>query len=104
MTVYQIDRPGTKRGGAFVPSVPRALVPAADDEDLFSLIRRRTCCFTTVRFFQPVVDLLRKAAHDPEVLAIKMVLSASAGMRPVVEALLEAMEEGKQFACFLEFC
>jgi polyphosphate kinase len=49
-----------------------------------------------------VVDFLRKAAQDPDVLAIKVVLYRVGRNSPVVEALLEAIEEGKQVAVLME--
>jgi polyphosphate kinase len=52
--------------------------------------------------FQPVVDFLKHAAHDPDVLAIKIVLYRVGRNSPVVEALLEAVEEGKQVAVLME--
>src|SRR5260370_24464242 len=52
--------------------------------------------------FQPIVDLLKKAAHDPDVLAIKMTLYRVGRNSPIVKALLEAIENGKQVAVLLE--
>jgi polyphosphate kinase len=52
--------------------------------------------------FQPVVDFLKKAAHDPNVLAIKTCLYRVGRNSPVVQALLEAIEEEKQVATLVE--
>ena len=41
--------------------------------------------------FTPIVDLLKKAAHDPDVLAIKMTLYRVGRNSPIVGALLEAI-------------
>ena len=52
--------------------------------------------------FQPVVALLQQAARDPAVLAIKITLYRVGRNAPVVEALLEAIDNGKQVAVLLE--
>src|SRR5208337_1282759 len=52
--------------------------------------------------FQPVVEFLRKAAHDPAVLAMKICLYRVGRNSPVVETLLEAAEEEKQVATLVE--
>ena len=52
--------------------------------------------------FQPIVGLLQKAANDPNVLAIKITLYRVGRNAPVVDALLEAAENGKQVAVLLE--
>jgi polyphosphate kinase len=102
MSVYQIDRPELK-DPPFVPAIPRGLTPVADEDDIFAVIRRQNILLHhPFESFQPVIDLLKKAAHDPNVLAIKMVLYRVGRNAPVVEALLEAMEEGKQVAVLVE--
>jgi polyphosphate kinase len=101
-TVVQIERPDL-RYKPFLPTTPPELNPLTEDEDLFSIIRRRDVLLHhPFQSFQPVVDFLRKAARDPDVLAIKVVLYRVGRNSPVVEALLEAIEEGKQVAVLME--
>ena len=100
--VGQIDRPELKYP-QFLPSSPPELKPASDDDDIFSIIRRSDVLLHhPFQSFQPVVDFLRRAARDPDVLAIKVVLYRVGRNSPVVEALLEAIEEGKQVAVLME--
>lgn len=100
--VAQIDRADLKYP-PFLPSLPAELKPLAEEEDIFSIIRHTDVLLHhPFQSFQPVVDFLRKAAHDPDVLAIKVVLYRVGRNSPVVEALLEAIEEGKQVAVLME--
>ena len=102
MHLYALDRPDLK-DAPFVPAVPKALAPATAEEDIFALIRRQNILLHhPFESFQPVVDFLKKAASDPNVLAIKMVLYRIGRNSPIVEALLEAIEEGKQVAVLVE--
>jgi polyphosphate kinase len=101
MSLYRVDRPDLK-DAPFVPAVPEAL-QEPDDEDIFASIRRQDVILHhPFDSFQPVVDFVRKAAHDPAVLAIKMTLYRVGRNSPIVEALLEAMENGKQVAVLVE--
>ena len=98
----RIDRPDLKFP-TLVPSLPAALIKQEEDEDIFSSIRRADILLHhPFDSFQPVVALLQKAARDPNVLAIKITLYRVGRNAPVVDALLEAVENGKQVAALLE--
>ncbi len=100
--IAAIDRPELK-DPPFVPAVPHALDPEGEEEDVFSVLRRRDVLLHhPFDSFQPVIDLLEKSATDPSVLAMKMTLYRVGRNSPVVNALLEAMEWDKQVATVVE--
>jgi polyphosphate kinase len=102
MSLYQLQRPDLKYK-SFVPAIPVELKAPAEDEDIFAIIRKGDILLHhPFDSFQPVIEFLRKAAHDPDVLAIKIVLYRVGRNSPVVSALLEAIEEGKQVAVLME--
>ncbi len=100
MDLMSVDRPDLY-DAPFVPSVPRALV---GEESLFSAIKRNehVILYHPYDSFTPVVDFLREAARDPQVLAIKQTLYRVGSNAPVVQALLDARERGKQVAVLVE--
>ena len=99
--LLSVDRPDLK-DKPFVPITRRGL-PGQIDEDIFARIRQADVLLHhPFESFQPVVELLRKAARDPDVLAIKMTLYRVGRNSPIVEALLEAIENGKQVAVLVE--
>jgi len=52
--------------------------------------------------FEPVLELLREAAKDPDVLAIKQTVYRTGDKSPVMEALIEAAQNGKEVTVVLE--
>ena len=97
-----VDRPDLK-DKPFIPVVPAALQPEEEGEDPFAAIRRQDVLLhLPFNSFQPVVTFLKQAAHDPAVLAIKITLYRVGRNSPVVEALMEAIREGKQVAVLVE--
>jgi polyphosphate kinase len=96
------DRPELKYP-PFVPATPSALQPEEGTEDIFAAIRRQDILLHhPFDSFQPVVSFLKQAAADPAVLAIKTTLYRVGRNAPVVEALLEAVENDKQVAVLVE--
>jgi polyphosphate kinase len=97
----QLDMPEL-RDAPFEPWTPPEFGTHAD-EDLFTIIRGGDhLLHHPYQTFTPIVDLLQKAAHDPDVLAIKMTLYRVGRNSPIVAALLEAIAQGKQVAVLLE--
>ena len=96
-----IDRPALK-DKPFVSSAPSGLSFAAGTEMFTSLQLSDVLLHFPFESFQPLVDLLRVAAQDPEVLAIKMTLYRVGRNSPIVEALLDASQNGKQVAVLVE--
>jgi polyphosphate kinase len=101
MELSALDRPDLKVK-PFLPSIPPCLAADAD-EDMFSAIRREDLLLHhPYESFQPVVEFLQEAARDPNVLAIKVTLYRVGRNSPIVAALLEAAEQGKQVSVLVE--
>ncbi|MGA2121809.1 MAG: polyphosphate kinase 1 [Methanoregula sp.] len=99
MELMSLDRPELK-DAPFLPSIPADL---ADDRDVFAAIRHHDILlYQPYDSFTPVVNFIRQAAHDPDVLAIKITLYRVGSNSPIVNALMEARENGKAVAALIE--
>jgi polyphosphate kinase len=101
MTLHGIERHDLK-DPQFKPATPR-LLRNIDDESIFAAIRENDILLHhPYDSFSPVIQFLKTAASDPDVLAIKITLYRVGNKPPAVDALLEATENGKQVAALVE--
>ena len=83
--------------------IPKPFRSLDETTNIFDVIRAENILLhQPYDSFSPVVDFLAAAARDPHVLAIKQTVYRVGSNAPVVEALLEAAERGKQVAVLVE--
>lgn len=83
----------------FVPYYPKRL----KEQNIFDAIKENDeLLFHPYDSFEPIIDLLKTAAEDPKVLAIKQTLYRVSGNSPIIAALIEAAKAGKQVTVFIE--
>ncbi len=103
--IADLDRPELHYP-KFVPKTHRHLneVETAKPSDVFAAIRARDVLLHHPydSFSTSVQTLLEQAAADPSVLAIKQTLYRTSGDSPIVDALIDAAEAGKQVLALVE--
>jgi polyphosphate kinase len=99
MALYKLDLPDLKEK----PFIPRTSTVFRQADSPFDAIRHQDILLHhPYESFGPVLDFVRAAASDPSVLAIKQTLYRAGPKSPIVEALIEAAERGKQVAVLVE--
>jgi len=94
-----VDRPDLKFK-PFTQGRPEGLTP---DVDIFTILRKQDMVLHhPYQSFTPVIDLLRQAAADSSVLAIKQTLYRTGAKSPIVDALVTAAQAGKEVTVVIE--
>ena len=93
------SRPGLR----FAPFLPELSVPLADNRDLFAMIAENDILLHhPFQSFQPVIEFIRSAAEDPNVVAIKQTIYRTGMNSALMEALITAARNGKEVTVIVE--
>ena len=99
MELLDLNFPKLKDSSYFAGTNPDADPPA----ELFDNIRKRDILlYHPYQTFESVVEFVRQASRDPQVLGIKMTLYRCGNNSPIVKALIDAKKRGKQVTAVVE--
>lgn len=101
--LYDVDRPELK-DEPFVPATPPRLSEGETPKSVFATLREGDVLLhhPYESFATSVQRFIEQAAVDPRVLAIKQTLYRTSGDSPIVDALIDAAEAGKQVVVVVE--
>lgn len=100
MKMYGLEGCDHLRYAPYKPQKVKEIVPG---ENIFEEIKKGDILLHhPYQTFDPVVDFIRQAAKDPDVLAIKQTLYRVSGNSPIIASLAQAAENGKQVSVLVE--
>ncbi len=103
-SLMKLDRPDL-RDEPFAPVTPARIAARSGEEiDLFEELQERDLLVhhPYESFSATTQELIRRAAKDPDVVAIKMTLYRTSSDSPIIRSLVRAVESGKQVAVLIE--
>ena len=87
----------------YEPYKPQRIPKIESSDNIFETIKRGDILLHhPYQTFEPVVEFIRQAAKDPDVLAIKQTLYRVSGNSPIIASLAQAAENGKQVSVLVE--
>jgi polyphosphate kinase len=100
LAVYDLIKREDLKYPGFTPGLPAVL---HETPDLFRLMKKQDLLLNhPYESFGPVLDMINRAAQDPDVLAIKMTLYRAGHDSPIVDRLVAAAQEGKEVTVLVE--
>lgn len=100
MAIYDLVDRSDLKFQPFTPAIPNSLI---NKEEMFSVIRERdVMLFHPYQSFAPIIDFLRQASTDSQVVAIKQTLYRTGPDSPIVDALVHAARAGKEVTVVIE--
>ncbi len=85
------------------PNFKPKILPPLDREDIYDIMEREDIMlYHPYESFEPVIKFIQEAANDKDTLAIRIVLYRVGPNSPIVKALIDAVESGKQVTVMVE--
>jgi polyphosphate kinase len=82
---------------------PRTLPPLDRNDSIYSILDKQDILlYHPYESFEPIIKFIQTAAKDPDVVSIRMTLYRSGTNSPIVQALMQAAESGKQVTAMVE--
>ena len=87
----------------FIPGLPKGIAKVAKGKDFFEVLRKHDILLHhPFQSFTPVIEFIQHAAHDPQVVAIKLTVYRTGTDSVIMETLIEAAKYGKEVTVVVE--
>ncbi len=101
--LIDMARADSLRFPPFEPALPRAFAGGANGRTVFEIVREGDVLLHhPFESFEPVIQFLREAVHDPDVLAIRQTIYRTGAESELMDLLIEAARRGKEVLAVVE--